>query len=44
MLLNGGAQQDFEWKTAALVGKTTGGWYEWIPGAALKTIDFGAAR
>jgi hypothetical protein len=44
VLLNGGAQQDFEWKTAALVGKTTGGWYEWIPGAALKTIDFGAAR
>ena len=44
VLLNSGAQQDFEWKTAALVGRTTGGWYEWIPGAAIKTVDFGAAR
>ena len=44
VVLNSGAQQDFEWKTAALVGRTTGGWYEWIPGAAIRTIDFDAAK
>ena len=42
--LNSGAEQDFEWKTEALVGKTTGGWYEWIPGAAIKTIEFSSAK
>ena len=44
VLLNNGAQQDFEWETVALVGKTTGGWFEWIPGAAIRTIDFAAAK
>jgi hypothetical protein len=44
VLLNSGSQQDFEWKTTALIGRDPGGWYEWIPGAALGTIDFGAAK
>jgi hypothetical protein len=44
VLLNSGAQQDFEWLTPAVVGKTPGGWYEWIPGAAIRTIDFAAAK
>jgi hypothetical protein len=42
--LNTGAQQDFEWKTTALIGRSAGGWYEWIPGAALRSIDFGAVK
>jgi hypothetical protein len=38
--LNSGSQQEFDWKTTAVIGKTAGGWYMWIPGAAIRTIDF----
>jgi hypothetical protein len=39
VLLNSGAQQDFTWHAVGVVGRSATGWYEWIPGLAIKTIE-----